>query len=679
MDIAFRCPNCAQSLHVDVSVVGRSVECPSCSSAITVPNRGSSPFVESISNSLKIILIPPSIIACLTHSPQTGSALVLDHDTLGAFDTLDFPAAFHKLVQEYGLAEDLSQRALQMVLKAHAESRTLLAQTKERSGWFAYQAHSDQDLSLSCISLRLFIQLLGVLTPSNRTFYSDNEGSEIDLIQQLAMGLWCINLGFWVKFTPPHVDAWRAYGVIQVFQKCLDWEATNEGLIPFHEALRDAIRQHSLKSVAHHIVEENTEWLEGRVASAQKALQQGVINCFKSIAINLYRLGLNPVVVSFLTFRIEEVAWAFAQIDGEISDSERRYIEHLASVMRDELMEYHKANSEREVKLNPENLVAILNEVESLIGLSNVKAKVKEAANFALLQQKRKEKGLPPMKLNLHSVYYGNPGTGKTTVARLMGRIYSALGILGKGHVIECDRAALVGSYVGHTAKQTNAVIDSALDGILFIDEAYTLAGRGGQDFGKEAVDTLLKRMEDSRDRLIVIVAGYREEMQRFISSNTGLESRFTNYLEFPDYNATDCCRIFASLARSNNIKITCDMKEKLVLYFTAICHQKPLHFGNARFVRNRFESAVANQASRLASTGDFTPESMSLLDAVDLAADAGVTIEKIQPLVETFQVSCDHCGTLYLWNGTLDFAETQCAECKKSFNTEFGYPVFKT
>ncbi len=154
-------------------------------------------------------------------------------------------------------------------------------------------------------------------------------------------------------------------------------------------------------------------------------------------------------------------------------------------------------------------------------------------------------------KASLHSVFFGNPGTGKTTVARLMGRIYKSLGLLRRGHVIECDRGRLVAEYVGQTAVRTHAAIDSALDGILFIDEAYALAGRGAEDFGGEAIETLLKRMEDDRDRLIVIVAGYTEPMKQFIASNPGLESRFTNYLNFPDYSAGGTGGNFSSHGRA--------------------------------------------------------------------------------------------------------------------------------
>ena len=204
--------------------------------------------------------------------------------------------------------------------------------------------------------------------------------------------------------------------------------------------------------------------------------------------------------------------------------------------------------------VSEEDLSAILKELDTMVGLAAVKSDVHRAANFARMQTIRRQQGLPVVQASLHSVFFGNPGTGKTTVARLMGRIYKSLGLLRRGHVIECDRGRLVAEYVGQTAVRTHAMIDSALDGILFIDEAYSLAGRGAEDFGSEAIETLLKRMEDDRDKLIVIVWATPEPMKEFIASNPGLESRFTNYLNFADYEPADLLEIFHRMAVSSGL-----------------------------------------------------------------------------------------------------------------------------
>jgi WD40 repeat protein len=269
------------------------------------------------------------------------------------------------------------------------------------------------------------------------------------------------------------------------------------------------------------------------------------------------------------------------------------------------------------------DLDSVLRELNDLIGLDSVKARVTEMTNFVRVQQLRKGQGLKALRVNLHTVFTGNPGTGKTTVARLMGKIYKTLGVLKKGHLVECDRAALVGEYVGQTAPKTNAVIDSALDGILFIDEAYALA-KGGNDFGQEAIETLLKRMEDDRERLIVIVAGYSGEMSRFVASNPGLQSRFTTFIEFPDYTPTQLSEIFASMAREAGMICSARLREKAHLYFDDLYENRGRRFGNARLVRNTFEAALNRQATRISKAGTFSADVLSLLEAEDL--DTGET-----------------------------------------------------
>jgi hypothetical protein len=203
-----------------------------------------------------------------------------------------------------------------------------------------------------------------------------------------------------------------------------------------------------------------------------------------------------------------------------------------------------------------------------------------------------------------------------------MGRIYKSLGLLRRGHVVECDRGRLVAEYVGQTAVRTHAVIDSALDGILFIDEAYALAGRGAEDFGSEAIETLLKRMEDDRDRLVVIVAGYNEPMKQFVASNPGLESRFTNFLNFPDYSAEELAEIFRRMAAASGLVCAPEAEEKVQALCKSLHATRSEHFGNAREMRNLFESAVRNQSTRLVSSGQCDRDALTTLLQEDLPAD---------------------------------------------------------
>ncbi|MBO5619542.1 MAG: DUF4236 domain-containing protein [Paludibacteraceae bacterium] len=259
------------------------------------------------------------------------------------------------------------------------------------------------------------------------------------------------------------------------------------------------------------------------------------------------------------------------------------------------------------------------NELDSLIGLDSVKKEVQTLTNFIKIQQKRAEQGLKSSSVSYHCVFTGNPGTGKTTVARIVADIYKNLGVLKKGHLVETDRAGLVAEYVGQTAVKTNKIIDSALDGVLFIDEAYSLVGGGESDYGKEAIATLLKRMEDDRERLVVILAGYTKDMKQFIDSNPGLQSRFNRYIEFPDYTSDELYQIFALSLKKYDYHITDDAKVALQHFFEDAVAHKDANFGNGRFVRNIFEKVLEHQANRLASESNLTTERLSEITIEDL------------------------------------------------------------
>ncbi|NJR66159.1 MAG: AAA family ATPase [Leptolyngbyaceae cyanobacterium CRU_2_3] len=261
-----------------------------------------------------------------------------------------------------------------------------------------------------------------------------------------------------------------------------------------------------------------------------------------------------------------------------------------------------------------------LAELHNLVGMENIKEEVTTLANFLKVQKIRADRGLAKTPVSLHAVFCGPPGTGKTTVARLISRIFQGLGFLSQGHLIETDRSGMVAGYIGQTAKRVDELVTSALDGALFIDEAYALVpAEGGRDFGQEAIDILLKRMEDYRDRLVVIVAGYTDEMNTFIESNPGLKSRFNRYFYFNDYAPHELLSIFESMAGKSHFKLTPATQDKLRQLLETLYANRDKNFGNARLVRNLFEKSIERQANRLAVLSDFTDELLTTLIPDDI------------------------------------------------------------
>lgn len=293
----------------------------------------------------------------------------------------------------------------------------------------------------------------------------------------------------------------------------------------------------------------------------------------------------------------------------------------------DELMketEKHTNNfdnkADNDIKEEKPDLNELLSELDSLVGLTKVKENVRSLINLVKVRKLRAERGLPTPPMSLHLVFMGNPGTGKTTVARLVAKLYHSIGVLSKGQLIEVDRSGLVAGYVGQTAIKTKEAIDKALGGVLFIDEAYSLTASTGQtDFGRETVDTLLKAMEDHRDDFVVIVAGYEELMEDFISSNPGLESRFNRYFTFDDYNGQQLLEIFRSMCDKNQYKLEEDADKYAGELFEKLYEERDDNFGNARDVRNFFENVVTVHSDRIAPMEALSDEELVTVKCSDL------------------------------------------------------------
>ncbi len=331
--------------------------------------------------------------------------------------------------------------------------------------------------------------------------------------------------------------------------------------------------------------------------------------------------------LDLITACLSRFAELIAKADDVITNEEKNVLKKIKEMIDvSRRKNIHKDDDNSLVLLQKYNYTPNLNsnealaELEELVGMENIKNDVRELINYLKIQKIREEKGIGKTSISLHSVFCGPPGTGKTTIARIIAKVYKHLGYLGKGHLVETDRSGMVGSYVGQTSEKVDDLIKTSLDGVLFVDEAYALKPvDSDKDYGQEAIDIMLKRMEDYRDGLVIIVAGYPEEMKRFIESNSGLKSRFSKYFYSSDYTPDELFSIFNIFCNKSNYRISPNAIIKLKQILTNAYNSRDRFFGNARMARNLFEKIIQKQSNRIIDIVPLTDEILSTIEIDDV------------------------------------------------------------
>lgn len=332
---------------------------------------------------------------------------------------------------------------------------------------------------------------------------------------------------------------------------------------------------------------------------------------------SILRLSKSEIIDSYSTF-LYQMATVLTKSDNVVTNDEESVLKSLYKILNPKGTV--KSKKEKLEKSSPMNtLEDSIKELDNLIGLEDVKKEVNSLVNFVNFQKNREKHGLKQNDISYHCVFTGAPGTGKTTVARILATIFKSLEVIDKGHLIETDRSGMIAEYVGQTAVKVDKLVNDALGGILFIDEAYSLSTDSSEDFGKEAIASLLKRMEDNRDNLIVIVAGYTDKMKDFIDMNPGLKSRFNRYIQFDDYSPSELVSIFKKMCDASDYILKPEAEHLLVKQFTDIYESRDESFGNGRFVRNMFEKTIENLSNRISKSNKITKELLTIIEKEDL------------------------------------------------------------
>lgn len=362
---------------------------------------------------------------------------------------------------------------------------------------------------------------------------------------------------------------------------------------------------------------EKAEYLGGKCILTNTRVLYKFMKQFGKVMINCsgYHLPFAVMLADFFSNQILEYLFSVEDEDMDLESEETDEKLELQRYLSEDRQTLFSRNSEEKI----EEVDEILARVDALIGLGSVKKEIHDMVNLMIVQKMREKNGLKSPNISRHLVFTGNPGTGKTTIARMMAQIYRSLGILKSGHLVETDRSGLVAGYMGQTAEKVQGVTQRAMDGVLFIDEAYSLVNGNEGDYGQEAIDTLLKVMEDNRDNLIVIVAGYSRPMESFLDSNPGLRSRFNKYIHFADYSEQELLDIFKLYCKEQDYQLSEELDPLILEKIRGLKEGNPEYFGNARAVRNYFEKVISKQANRIVKSVGADADDLMRIIVADL------------------------------------------------------------